>query len=176
VTSTDNVGNPSTLTVSYSVVSGGGGGATSFVTVIEYVRIPPGETLFGADNVNYGQVELATLADGLAIRQSPIARGDGPELQCRRLKGRQGLLRIPRNSGAKARYRVFGKVNGSRLRADRRDGQVSGGGNVGRFSIKIKIWDGSHCKAVVYDNQMNAADGADPTTEIGCGSIVIHKK
>jgi hypothetical protein len=28
---------------------------------------------------------------------------------------------------------------------------------------------------VVYDNQMDAEDDADPTTEIGGGSIVIHK-
>jgi len=28
---------------------------------------------------------------------------------------------------------------------------------------------------VVYDNQLGAADNADPTTAIGSGSIVVHK-
>jgi hypothetical protein len=36
VTSTDNVGNPSTFTVTYSVVSGGGGGQTSVVELTRF--------------------------------------------------------------------------------------------------------------------------------------------
>ena len=30
--------------------------------------------------------------------------------------------------------------------------------------------------ALVYDHQMDAADEADPTTEIQGGSIVVHKE
>jgi hypothetical protein len=44
---------------------------------------------------------------------------------------------------------------------------------VDRF--RIKIWDKDNGDAIVYDNQMDAADDADPTTVIGGGSIVIHK-
>ena len=80
-------------------------------------------------------------------------------------------------SGAKARYRGVGKVNGSGsygFELTAWDGQVSGGGNVDRF--RVKIWDVNHGNGVVYDNQMGAVDGADPTTALGGGSIVIHKK
>jgi len=41
--------------------------------------------------------------------------------------------------------------------------------------FRIKIWDKDDDDTIVYDNQMDAADDADPTTDIGGGSIVIHK-
>jgi hypothetical protein len=79
-------------------------------------------------------------------------------------------------SGAKARYRGTGSVNGSGsygFELTAWDGNVSGGGGVDRF--RIKIWDTNQGNAVVYDNMMNAADGVDPTTALGGGSIVLHK-
>ena len=51
------------------------------------------------------------------------------------------------------------------------DGQLSGGGGTDKF--RIKIWDRATGNTV-YDNQMGAADTADPATVIGGGSIVIH--
>lgn len=42
-------------------------------------------------------------------------------------------------------------------------------------TLRIKIWDKDNGDAVVYDNQMGAADDADPDTAIQGGSIVIHK-
>jgi hypothetical protein len=54
------------------------------------------------------------------------------------------------------------------------DGQIPGGGDVDRFRITIRDLD--HGDDVVYDNQLNAPGGADPTTVLGGGSIVIHKK
>ncbi len=42
--------------------------------------------------------------------------------------------------------------------------------------FRIKIWDKDNGDAIVYDNQMDAPDDADPTTAIGGGSIVIHTK
>jgi N-acetylneuraminic acid mutarotase len=51
------------------------------------------------------------------------------------------------------------------------DGERNGGGDVDRF--RIKIWDTS-TGAVIYDNQMGAADDANATTALGGGSIVIH--
>jgi hypothetical protein len=53
------------------------------------------------------------------------------------------------------------------------DGQVSGGGGVDKF--RLKIWDKDNGEALVYDNQMGASDTDDPTTALGGGSIVIHK-
>ncbi len=78
-------------------------------------------------------------------------------------------------SGARAQYKGVGKINnqgsyGFLLTAI--DGQISGGGGTDKF--RIKIWDRT-TGAVVYDNQMDAEDTADPTTVIKGGSIVIHR-
>ena len=40
--------------------------------------------------------------------------------------------------------------------------------------VGIRIWDGDNGDAIVHDNEMEAAEDADPTTAIGGGSIVIH--
>ncbi len=79
-------------------------------------------------------------------------------------------------SGAKAQYKGTGTINGSgnygfMLTAN--DGQVSGGGGVDRF--RIKIWDKA-TGSVVYDNQMGDTDDAAASTAIEGGSIVIHKQ
>jgi hypothetical protein len=79
-------------------------------------------------------------------------------------------------SGARAQYKGSGTVNGTGnygfiLTAI--DGQISGGGGVDKF--RIKVWDKSNNDAVLYDNQPGASDSGDPTTAIAGGSIVIHK-
>jgi hypothetical protein len=79
-------------------------------------------------------------------------------------------------SGAKARYRGTGSVNGAAgygFELTAWDGQVSGGGGVDRF--RIKIWQGNPGN-VIYDNERGSPDGADPVTALQGGSIVIHKK
>lgn len=40
--------------------------------------------------------------------------------------------------------------------------------------FRIKIWD-KDTGEVIYDNQMGDEEDADPTTELGGGSIVIHE-
>ena len=77
-------------------------------------------------------------------------------------------------AGARAQYKGTGTVNGSGnygfiLTAV--DGQINGGGGIDKF--RIKIWDKA-TGAIIYDNQLGAADGADPSTVLGGGSIVIH--
>ena len=80
-------------------------------------------------------------------------------------------------SGAKARYRGTGQVNGAGsygFELTAWDGQVSGGGGIDRF--RIKIWNHNQGNSVVYDNMLGAPDGfTDPPTALGGGSIVIHK-
>jgi len=79
-------------------------------------------------------------------------------------------------SGAKARFRGTGTVNGSGTNGFELtawDGQANGGGGTDRF--RIKIWNANQGNGVVYDSMMGAPDGADPTTTLGGGSIVIHK-
>jgi PKD repeat protein len=79
-------------------------------------------------------------------------------------------------SGAKAQYKGVGTINGSGdygFLVTLTDGQHSGGGGTDRF--RIKIWD-TATGAVVYDNQVGAADDATATTALAGGTIVIHKK
>ena len=77
-------------------------------------------------------------------------------------------------SGAKAQYKGEGTINGVSgysfiLTAT--DGQVTGGGGVDQFRIKI-----TDASGVVYDNQMGAPDDAAATMALSGGSIVIHSK
>ncbi len=46
--------------------------------------------------------------------------------------------------------------------------------DIDRFRIKIWSEDGSETEYVVYDNSLGD-DADDATTEIGGGSVVIHK-
>ncbi|HLF95826.1 MAG TPA: PKD domain-containing protein [Methylococcaceae bacterium] len=77
-------------------------------------------------------------------------------------------------SGARAQYKGEGTVNGEGgygFLLSAIDGQVTGGGGMDKF--RIKIWNAG---GVVYDNQMGAADDAEATTAIHSGSIVVHTK
>jgi hypothetical protein len=78
-------------------------------------------------------------------------------------------------AGARAQYKGTGTINGSGNYAfmlTAIDGQINGGGGQDKF--RIRIWD-KGSGGLVYDNQLNAPDSADPTTVLGGGSIVIHK-
>jgi parallel beta-helix repeat protein len=77
-------------------------------------------------------------------------------------------------AGARAQYKGLGTINGVGgygFMLTAIDGQVSGGGGIDRF--RIKIWDAA-TGAIYYDNQIGDADSDEPTTAIGGGSIVIH--
>jgi ligand-binding sensor domain-containing protein len=78
-------------------------------------------------------------------------------------------------AGTKAQYKGTGTINGEGNYAfmlSAIDGQINGGGGIDKF--RIKIWD-KDTGEVVYDNQIGAAEDADPTTAIAGGSIVIQK-
>ena len=79
-------------------------------------------------------------------------------------------------AGARAQYKGTGTINGSGnygFMLTAIDGQINGGGGVDKF--RIKICDKNTNAAIVCDNQIGAADGDDPATAIGGGSIVIHR-
>ena len=79
-------------------------------------------------------------------------------------------------SGARAQYKGVGTINGMGeygFLLTVTDGQLTGGGGVDRF--RIKIWLKSTGE-IVYDNEIGGDDDADPTTAIAGGSIVLHKK
>ncbi|HEY3003568.1 MAG TPA: VWA domain-containing protein [Kribbellaceae bacterium] len=72
-------------------------------------------------------------------------------------------------AGTKAVYKGTGTINGSSgysfmLTAT----------DAGPDRFRMKIWRTSD-GTLVYDNQLGGADGADPTTALSGGSIVIHK-
>ncbi|WP_373056715.1 YDG domain-containing protein [Zunongwangia sp. H14] len=78
-------------------------------------------------------------------------------------------------SGAKATYRGVGTVNGAgthKFLLIAIDGDVSGGGGVDKF--RIKIWK-DNSSGVLYDNQWMVDENSNDATIIGGGSIVIHK-
>ena len=83
--------------------------------------------------------------------------------------------------GARAQYKGIGTFNGVagyRFLLTAVDGQVSGGGGVDRFRIKIWHQDpDTQADVVDYDNQLDAStEGTlQEGTAIGGGSIVIHK-
>ncbi len=54
------------------------------------------------------------------------------------------------------------------------DGDLAGGGSEDRF--RIRIWNLDAGNAVVYDNEPGAPSCTTPTTPLGGGNIVIHKK
>ncbi|GAA4315328.1 hypothetical protein GCM10023115_27040 [Pontixanthobacter gangjinensis] len=76
----------------------------------------------------------------------------------------------------KATYRGSGTVNGSgdhKFMVTVIDGHATGGDGIDRF--RIKVWSSGSSSSVIYDNEGTMAENADATTEIGGGSIVIHK-
>ncbi|MFC2028859.1 PKD domain-containing protein [Chloroflexota bacterium] len=78
-------------------------------------------------------------------------------------------------AGKKAQFKGVGTINGVGeygFMLTAIDGDLLGGDNIDRF--RIKIWD-LNSETIIYDNQMGALDDAEPATELGGGSIVIHK-
>jgi hypothetical protein len=79
-------------------------------------------------------------------------------------------------AGARAQFKGEGTINGEGdygFMLTAIDGQITGGGNVDRF--RIKIWD-MESSLIIYDNQAGTDDGAalDNATILQGGSIVIH--
>jgi hypothetical protein len=75
---------------------------------------------------------------------------------------------VVQGNAGRAQFKGSGSVNGV---ADYEFMLSVVEGKSGEGKFRIKVWDGD---GVVYDNQMEAADNAEPTTTIQGGSIVIH--
>ena len=76
---------------------------------------------------------------------------------------------------ARAQYKGSGTINGERdygFLLTAIDGDINGGGGTDKF--RIKIW-AKATDQVIYDNQPGDADSGNAATELGGGSIVIHK-
>lgn len=78
-------------------------------------------------------------------------------------------------SGARGQFKGKGIINnqdGYGFLLTAIDGDLPGGGGLDKF--RMKIWD-IISGDIVYDNQINYPDTADPSTVLGGGSIVIHQ-
>ncbi len=78
-------------------------------------------------------------------------------------------------SGARAQYKGEGTINGGGLYGfllTAIDGDLPGGSGTDKF--RIKIWEKAS-GLVVYDNQIGAADSADPSSAVASGSIAIKR-
>lgn len=78
-------------------------------------------------------------------------------------------------AGNKAKFKGIGTVNGSGnfgFMLTATDGTPKGNAD----TFRMKIWDKDNSDAVVYDNQMGAADDADANTALGGGQIKIQSK
>ena len=76
-------------------------------------------------------------------------------------------------AGARAKFRGVGTINGQgsySFMITATDGNLLGGGQADGF--RIKIWEAG---GVVYDNKMGEGDDSSATTDLGGGSIVIHR-
>lgn len=79
-------------------------------------------------------------------------------------------------AGAKGQFKGTGTINGLGnygFKIFGIDGDAALTAGPDRF--RIKIWDIDNGDAVVYDNEMNVEEGADPTTVISHGQIRISK-
>jgi len=79
-------------------------------------------------------------------------------------------------SSARAQFRGFGKLNGEsgyNFILTVIDGQLTGGGGVDKF--RIKIWNKT-TGAIVFDSQMGESDAVDPSTPVGTGSSIVIQK
>ena len=77
-------------------------------------------------------------------------------------------------TGAKAQLRGSGRVNGSgsyTFQIAAIDGQI---GSSETDRLRIRIWDGAS-GLLVYDNERGAAEGADPASVLGGGSIAVGR-
>ncbi|WP_156826615.1 DUF7453 family protein [Marinobacterium rhizophilum] len=79
-------------------------------------------------------------------------------------------------SGSRAQFKGTGTINGEGnygFMITVIDEALSNSSEKDRF--RIKIWNKEIADSIVYDNQVGNDDASDPTTDIGGGSIVIHK-
>jgi hypothetical protein len=85
-------------------------------------------------------------------------------------------------AGARAMFKGTGTINGEgeyKFILTAIDGDLQGGGGADKFRIKIWVEDEvTGEETIIYDNMLGAEEDAElgETTELGGGSIVIHKR
>ncbi|MEK7755022.1 MAG: Ig-like domain repeat protein, partial [Acidobacteriota bacterium] len=162
-----NVSGPACTLVAVYDPSGG------FVTGGGWIVSPPGA--YTADAALTGKATFGFVAKYL--RGAEVPTGDTQfQFQVASLTFKSKVYEWLVISGARAQFKGSGTINGAGdygFLLTAIDGQVSGGGGVDQF--RIKIWN-KQGGGVVYDNQAGKPDTGDDATELGGGSIIIHKQ
>jgi len=158
----------SALTISLAVFDPTGG----YVTGGGWINSPPGA--YPADPTKTGQATFAFVSRYKPNTKVPTGQTEF-QFKSAGLTFNSSSYEWLVVAGARAQFKGAGTINGGGnygFMLTAIDGQVTGGGGVDKF--RIKIWEVATGN-IVYDNQLGAADTADPSTAIQGGSIVIHK-
>ncbi len=84
-------------------------------------------------------------------------------------------------ASGKAKYKGIGTISGKTnygFLLSGSEGDLNDDNDFESDLFRIKIWDKDNGDVIIYDNQVACSDNedaADPCTEIGGGSIVVHK-
>ncbi len=169
VTVTDDDGGAGTATYQYVVVYDPEGG---FVTGGGWINSPEGA--YAADPLLSGVANFGMVAK---YKKGAVVPTGNTEFQFKiaDLNFHSSEYQWLVMAGPKAQFKGTGAINGEEgygFMLTAIDGQLPGGGETDK--LRMKIWN-RETGEVVYDNQVGASDTDDPATEIGGGSIVIHK-
>jgi hypothetical protein len=170
VTVTDNHGGSGSLSCQYAVIYDPSGG---HINGQGRVSSPPGA--YRPDPALTGEVRFGFVSNYQNGAQAP----DGHttfDFRARNLEFKSVSYDWLIISGYRARYQGVGRINNAGnygFMVSLVDGNVSGGGGVDKF--RIKIWDRDNANTTVYDNQLGSPDSADPTRAIEQGSLTIHR-
>jgi hypothetical protein len=143
-----------------------------FVTGGGWITSPPGA--YPADPLLTGKANFGFVAKYVQGAQVPVGTTEF-RFNAAGLNFQSSSYQWLVVAGAKAKYKGVGTVNGVDgygFMISAIDGQIQGGGGQDKF--RMKIWEVS-TEELIYDNQLDAPEDADPTTILGGGSIVIHR-
>ena len=171
VTVTDDDGGSGTVTIQVVVYDPSGG----FVTGGGFINVGAGS--YTADPTLTGRANFGFISQYKKNAMIPTGQTEF-QFQVGNLNFHSTAYTWLVVSGYKAQYKGTGTINGSGsydFTLTAYDGQISGGGGVDKFRIRITA--GNNGNAVVFDNRNGSAtdmDLANPQIIAG-GSIVIHK-
>ncbi len=169
---TDKDGDSGESTYQYVVVYDPEGG---FITGGGWIDSPPGACNFGAcTDDTTGKANFGFVAKYQKGANVPTGNTEF-QFKAGNLNFRSTSYQWLVVAGAKAQFKGDGTINGGGdygFMLTALDADLTPSADVDKF--RIKIWDKA-ADVVVYDNQMGEADDAEASTEIGGGSIVIHK-
>lgn len=167
---TDSLDRASSLSFQYVVIFDPEGG---FVTGGGWILSPPGAYTLNPDLV--GKATFGFVSKYQKGTTIPTGNTEF-QFQAGNLSFRSTSYQWLVISGSMAKFKGQGTINGAGeygFMLSAIDGELASDGETDRF--RIKIWDLAS-GSVIYDNQLGDLDDALPSTMIGGGSIIIHKK